>query len=208
MIKDKKQLRFYILADRIINGYPERKTLFETFERVIGGGKVMEYLEVLRKYEYYRNYKKRTASMKFVKFLYYRWRYDILGLKTGISIAPDTFGYGLSIPHYGSIVVGKNKIGNFAVIFQDTTISGNEKKIGDFFYLSAGAKITSKVSIGNNVSVAANSVVTKSFGDNLLIGGVPAKVLKDEYPSWCDRDGAIYIDRINLIKRIQNQRFI
>lgn len=61
----------------------------------LGGGKVMEYLEVLRKYEYYRNYKKRTASMKFVKFLYYRWRYDILGLKTGISIAPDTFGYGL-----------------------------------------------------------------------------------------------------------------
>lgn len=34
------------------------------------------------------------------------------------------------------------------------------------------------LNIGNNVWIATGSVVTKNFGDNVLIGGVPAKVIK------------------------------
>ena len=32
--------------------------------------------------------------------------------------------------------------------------------------------------IGSGCIVAAGSVVTKSFGDNLVIGGIPAKIIK------------------------------
>ena len=34
------------------------------------------------------------------------------------------------------------------------------------------------MTIGNNVVVAAGSVVTKDVPDNTLVGGVPAKVIK------------------------------
>lgn len=39
-------------------------------------------------------------------------------------------------------------------------------------------------SVGSNVVVAAGAVVTKQFGDGVIVGGVPAKVIdhvkKDE----------------------------
>ena len=44
---------------------------------------------------------------------------------------------------------------------------------------SANAKIASGVTLGNNVVVGAGSVVTKSFGDNVVIAGNPAKVIRE-----------------------------
>lgn len=35
------------------------------------------------------------------------------------------------------------------------------------------------VTIGNNVVVAAGAVVTKNVPDNCLVGGVPARKIKD-----------------------------
>jgi maltose O-acetyltransferase len=35
------------------------------------------------------------------------------------------------------------------------------------------------VTIGNNVVVAAGAVVTKDISDNTLVGGVPARKIKD-----------------------------
>lgn len=114
----------------------------------------------------------------------------MLGRQLGISIAHDAnIGYGLVIPHYGCIVVGgANTIGNYAVIFQDTTVAGCHNTIGDALYLSAGAKIVKQVSLGNNVSVSANSVVLSNCGDNVLLAGMPAKEVKSNYPCWYDRD--------------------
>lgn len=51
--------------------------------------------------------------------------------------------------------------------------------IGDNCWLGHGAVMLPGSSIGNNVTVGANSVVTKSFGDNLVIAGIPAKVIKE-----------------------------
>ena len=50
--------------------------------------------------------------------------------------------------------------------------------IGDGCIVGSGAVITPRVSIGNNCVVCAGSVVTHSFGDNLIIGGVPARSLR------------------------------
>lgn len=50
--------------------------------------------------------------------------------------------------------------------------------IGKKCWLGANVVILPGVSLGDNVIVAAGSVVTKSFGSYLVIGGVPAKILK------------------------------
>lgn len=52
-------------------------------------------------------------------------------------------------------------------------------KIGANCWIGAGSILLPAVELGDHVVVAAGSVVTKSFGDNLLIGGVPAKVIKE-----------------------------
>ncbi|WP_436414228.1 acyltransferase [Petrimonas sp.] len=45
-------------------------------------------------------------------------------------------------------------------------------------WIGANAIILPGVTIGRNTVVAAGSVVTKSFGPNLVIGGVPARIIK------------------------------
>lgn len=51
-------------------------------------------------------------------------------------------------------------------------------KIGRSCWLGNGSIILPGVTIGNNVTVGANAVVTKSFPDNVVIAGVPAKIIK------------------------------
>ncbi|MFB1055796.1 sugar O-acetyltransferase [Vibrio diabolicus] len=51
--------------------------------------------------------------------------------------------------------------------------------IGDNCWIGGHAVINPGVTLGNNVVVASGAVVTKSFGDNVVIGGNPAKVLKE-----------------------------
>lgn len=45
-------------------------------------------------------------------------------------------------------------------------------------WIGLGATITPGVTIGENAVVAAGSVVTKDVPDNVVVGGVPAKVIK------------------------------
>ena len=51
--------------------------------------------------------------------------------------------------------------------------------IGDDVWIGANAVIVPGVTIGNNVVVAAGSVVTKDIPDNTLVGGVPARKIRD-----------------------------
>ena len=56
--------------------------------------------------------------------------------------------------------------------------SGKPVTIGDDCWIGGGAIINPGVTLGNNVVVASGSVVTKSFGNNVLIGGNPARVIR------------------------------
>ena len=50
--------------------------------------------------------------------------------------------------------------------------------MGDDIWVGGGAIICPGVTLGNNVIVGAGSVVTKSFGDNVVVAGNPARVVK------------------------------
>lgn len=56
---------------------------------------------------------------------------------------------------------------------------GKKIVIGDNCWIGGQAVINPGVTLGNNVVVASGAVVTKSFGDNVVIAGVPAKVIRE-----------------------------
>ena len=51
--------------------------------------------------------------------------------------------------------------------------------IKDCAWIGANATILTGVTIGKNAVVAAGAVVTKDVPDNYLVGGVPAKIIKE-----------------------------
>lgn len=124
-IQSKKQLKFYILADRMINRGCFRFTLKQKLLHLFHRDYIMDYLKALRKTEYYIN----TKKTRTIGYCIYRLRLMKLGVKLGFSISPNVFGYGLLIPHYGTIVVGNgNKIGNYAVLHTSTCITAGKNK--------------------------------------------------------------------------------
>lgn len=56
---------------------------------------------------------------------------------------------------------------------------GKPITIGDNCWIGGNATIIGGVTLGDNVVVGAGAVVTKSFGDNVVLGGAPAKVIKE-----------------------------
>lgn len=58
-------------------------------------------------------------------------------------------------------------------------LSKGEVKIGNNVWIGDKATILANVHIGNNVIVAANSVVTKDVPDNCIVAGAPAKIIKE-----------------------------
>lgn len=76
-------------------------------------------------------------------------------------------------------VVGKNcVIGNNVSIvgqgpYKDCPV------IGDNVYIGPGAVIQGPVVIESSVIIAPNAVVNKSMHKNMIVGGVPAKIIGD-----------------------------
>lgn len=165
---------------------------------------IMNYLTTLRNVNYYSNSK--GGVFHNITKIYYKVRLKRLGQKLGFSIGSQaSLGYGLVIPHWGTIVVGdSNQIGNYCVLHTSTCISDNGKIIGDGLYVATGAKITAPVKLGNGVSIAANSVVTKSFEENnILLGGMPAEKKRDDYDIWYQRDGESFMSRVKEIELLK-----
>ena len=169
---------------------------------MVSGGGTALYLKYLRLAEYYAGKSGLFNKLRFYRYYHKLNRYN---LKLGYDIACGVFGYGLVLPHIGTKVVGGgNKIGNYAVLHTSTCITAGNKVIGDGLYLSAGAKLIKDIHLGNNVTVSVNSVVNRDFPeDNILLAGMPAKVVKTDYETWFDRDK--YNDRVKKVEALKQQ---
>ena len=153
-------------------------------KQLIAPNYIWQFQKRLRKLEYYKNC--RNDFLGKVVYGLIRLRHRKLALKLGFSIPENVFGPGLSIAHYGTIVVNsKARIGKNCRIHVCTNIgaSGGSFKapnIGDNVYIAPGSKIFGDIQIANNIAIAANSSVGKSFvEENILIAGSPAKKIKE-----------------------------
>lgn len=203
-IRTKKELKFYILADRMMNRGCFKYSFKTRLYRIFLPDYVMEYLEVMRKLSFYSH--QQGLLNAFLKVIYLI-RYHRLGVKLSFNIGYDTCGYGLVIPHYGSLGIGpSNRLGNYCVIHTLTSITDNGKVIGNGFYLSKGAIVTSSVTLGNSVMVGANSVVNKSYiDDNIMLAGAPATIIKTS-EAWYRRQGAEnYSNRVVSVEELRRK---
>lgn len=114
------------------------------------------------------------------------YKFKKLSISLGFSIPKNSFGPGLSIPHYGTIIVNSRaKIGKNCKIHAGVNIGASGGKpgaptIGDNVYLGPGSKIYGEIVIASNIAIAANACVGSSFlEENIVIGGIPAKKLND-----------------------------
>lgn len=201
-ICSKQELKFYLMADRMMNRGKFKPSFKDYILDFIMPDYIMRFLKLMRKVSYYST---RDGVGKYLCY-YYKLKYNKISIKLGFSIGFNCFGYGLVIPHYGTIVVGRsNRIGNYAVLHTSTCISDNEKQIGNALYLSTGVKITSKIILGDNISVGANSLVNKSnLTGNVMLAGSPAKEIKTAEP-WYIRDGQTYSSRVDMIENLKKQ---
>lgn len=203
MISSKRELKFYIMADMMMNRGKFKWSLIDRIKHLFLPDYVMCYLKSMRYCAYYTECQGITPPL-FLK-IYHGIRYRKLGLKLGFSIGSRSLGYGVVIPHYGTIVVGgSNRIGNYAVLHTSTCISDNSKIIGNALYLATGAKMTNQLILGDNVSVGANSVVNKSFPSNCMIAGAPAVRIKEAI-AWYERDGETYVNKIKRIEELKQK---
>ena len=98
-------------------------------------------------------------------------------------------GPGLVLYHPTGVVIGPAcRVGARATIMQGVTIGsdavvvgdehGASPAIGDDVFIGPGAAIFGAVELGDRVQVGANSVVTSSFGSDVVIAGAPARVVR------------------------------
>lgn len=148
------------------------------------------YQRLLRKSEYLTN-RKGILNKLFsliVKFLLLRQ-----GLNTGISLPVGVADEGLSIAHFGSIVVNsQTRIGKFCRLHSATNIgtaNGGVPTIGDFVYIGPGAIIYGDISIGDRAVIGANSVVNRDVPPGVTVAGAPARIIANRdsssiVPDW------------------------
>ena len=110
---------------------------------------------------------------------------------TGIDISPAAeIGEGFSISHGQGVVIGDASIGDDCRILQGVTIGrdGFEDhsdapsaypRIGDRVTIYAGAVVVGDVTIGHDAVIAANAVVIDDVAPGVVVGGVPARVVRD-----------------------------
>lgn len=82
---------------------------------------------------------------------------------------------------YGVVINGDATVKKDVIIRQQVTIGNkgiNDSRcpvINENVEIGAGAKIIGPIHIGKNSKIGANAVVTKSFPENSVLVGVPAK---------------------------------
>ena len=106
-----------------------------------------------------------------------------------------TIGKGVSLMA-GSIVNSDSLIGDFTILNTNASlghdskmsdfsslgsraVTGGHVMIGDFSAISIGATLVNKLSIGKHSIIGAGSLLMKDCGDNKIMYGVPAKIIRN-----------------------------
>lgn len=92
-------------------------------------------------------------------------------------------------PHQGlGVVIGPRvKVGKRCVIHQNVTIGAKSNgrdigfpTIGNDVMIGCGAVLLGNIRIGNNVAIGANSVVLDSVPNDVVVTGIPARIVRNK----------------------------
>ncbi|KPH21192.1 acyltransferase [Rhodococcus sp. D-46] len=116
------------------------------------------------------------------------WR-TVFFAPEGVSIGENSIiGNDCFLDGRKEISIGKNvNIGGHVQIYtlehdpdsEDFGTKGGAVVIGDYCYIATRSTILPGVNIGEGAVVAAGAVVTRDVGDYEVVGGVPARKIKD-----------------------------
>lgn len=186
MIKTKKDLRFYLREDANRNGVNSRLKYWITMYMGQENACAYRYIKCMRFLEYHIN----NSSKVWNKICSYVYKVKLmrLGRRYGIQISPNTCGYGLRLMHLsggGGILLNIKKAGNYCgfnagVLLGNIGSQENRPILGNHVAFGPGAKAFGNITIGDNVFVAPNAVVTKDVPSNVIVGGIPAKIIKEK----------------------------
>lgn len=181
MIKSKEELNRYLEQDRL--------ALHQTRKRPhLLGDEIWKWQIRLRKTEWYWYSGKHLGNpLNIARFLVSKKLLGRRSLKLGFSIPINVFAEGLSIAHYGTIVVnsharvGRNCRMQEGVNFGATGGNDLSPTVGDNVFIGTGAKLIGGITVASGVAIAANAVVVKDILEpNTTWGGIPAKKLSDK----------------------------
>ncbi len=185
MIKSKADYEYYLEADRIALSKPKDFS-FSTRQKLwLFPDYIWKFQRTLRRLEYLKN-KNKNAFEK-VTYYFVLKRFYKLSYKLGFTIPVNVFGPGLSIAHYGTIIINSGaRVGANCRIHADVNIgteagySDKAPVLGDNIYIGPGAKIFGQITIADNTAIGANAVVNKSVEvSNTVVGGIPAKIISE-----------------------------
>lgn len=191
MIQSKQDYKFYLYQDKIANGIKDNKSIVEILKNIVFPNPTWSFIKLLRKVEYNNNCKSLLTGGVYLLVLKMLLRKK--SVKLGFSIPINSCGYGLSLPHYGNIVINPLcKIGNYCRIHVGVNIGASGGKnnvptIGNNVYIGPGVKIFGKIEITDNITIGANAVVNKSFNiPNTILAGIPAQIVRENNPNWIE----------------------
>jgi len=99
-------------------------------------------------------------------------------LSVGVIVASHTHLGSHVIVNRGALIGHHTQIGDFVTIHPGANVAG-ACHIGDATYIGMGAIVIDHIIIGSHSVVGAGAVVTKDVPDNVLVVGVPAKIVKE-----------------------------
>lgn len=185
--------RIFIKSKSDYKSFIQVETKKRTIKDILFPYPTHSFLRVLRALEYHNNNK--GLRHKLLSVFYYR-KYCKISLKTGISIPKNTCDKGLTLYHFGSIVVNAAcEIGQNCCIMNNVNIGANQgslkaPKIGNDVYIGPGAVIFGDIEIADGCYIGANAVVNMSITEpNSVIVGMPAKAIKTDPIHWWQKNG-------------------
>lgn len=190
MIKTKDDLKRYLKADAEAMGINNKNVLINWVRGNLFDIHTWQILKSLRKLEYL-DYKFRHNGgfLNKIMYLLAKHSYQRMCLKNNIFIMPNVFDEGLHIVHPGYIWVDNSSVIGKNCTILPRVLLGKKKPgiavpniyIGDNCYIGTGSTILGPIKIGNNVIIAAGSVVVKDVPDNVVIAGVPATIVRNNF---------------------------
>lgn len=172
-IQDRHDFRAFLEADRVALGR-ERNL------RALVLDDVWRFQRALRRYEYHLNCGHRLRCIG----AWAAWRRH--SRRLGFTIPPNTFGPGLSIAHYGTIVVNSGaRIGSNCRLHVGVNIgtaagaNNAAPTVGENVYIGPGAKLFGLITVGKGAVIGANAVVNRDVPAGVTVGGVPARIISE-----------------------------